>query len=1134
MRVRSALAALLLLLPALAASAETVLLTGTVTDLGGRPLKNVTVTGLVEGEEAPTARTDQDGLFWIEVPAAISLRFTLDGFLGKEVVPSAGEEDLAVRLVQAASLTILVRDKEKKTIKGAEVALYDGSLISRRGSFWVPDDAEPLFEAKADGKGEAHFAGIPPGLYAAQARAKGFRPGRETGVLLRSGHSRRLEVRLRPALSISGRVEDERGKPLAGARYATFGRGREIEETRPPSMGYVVEDWKEVDKEGRYHVEVQHSGFQAVVAVAPGRAPAFLRCEGKFEDDRLEHDLQPPPAATIRGRVVDETETGVPGLRILATVLPVHTDPRTGEEGHLPGVDLLSVLPSVDREEGVFSDEEGRFVIPEVPPGRVRLVAWREGHPRQGSSPVTVEAGMAPEEALLKWKEGASLDGLVEDEQGEPIEGAELEVESRRLATVTDAAGRFHLSGLEGEKVGRLKVTAPGYGVQTRKDIPLDGEPVRIRLRPAGAMEGRVFDAGTGQPIQVFVVRAEPLRSGVEVLGEKTEQTFSDPEGRFLLENVSAGRYDVVIVAPDFLRETLEQVEVRVGEETPLPPVNLERGREVSGTVIDRADGSPVEGAAVLVGPVGQSTRWWGGGRALGNPFETESDAEGRYRIAGIPPSDLNLYASHPDYAREQHAVAFGEGEDSASVDILMGAGGTVEVTLLDMEGDPVPGKRIQLRRAKEPANRHQMVGRTDQDGKAILERVAPGAWIASEREGAAREELEVRDGQTLAVVLKQKGTLLSGRLTWRGGPLQGANLFFMEKDGDPGRMRFTRAEIEGERYTAGPLAPGTYEVRGWGAAPIPDQPGETARVQLHEEISIVEGVDGIERDFAFPDRRFAGRVVRKDTGEPVERALVVLRPVGGEPSGWSSGRSSGWSQEVHGWRLAEEMRVTIPEKAGLSGQVIIVEPGGVLKGRVTDREGRPVRGAWLDLWDQARLASAKTLPFWAELRERKGESAVHHVGGKAISRWSDDEGNYRLEGVATGSGLLYVSHRDYAPAWIPGLSVGVEETTQDVVLSPGGSVELLLPDTWTSSREVDIRLTAPGLPLPVEALGQMEAWSSTYRYRSATGSIVFPHVPPGTWTMEITKKGSAAHRKVVEVREGERSVVDLTEIAEP
>ncbi len=65
--------------------------------------------------------------------------------------------------------------------------------------------------------------------------------------------------------------------------------------------------------------------------------------------------------------------------------------------------------------------------------------------------------------APLRAQGDGTLSGIVQNEQGDPIAGATVRVQTGTLATLTDAAGRFTLEGVPTDRAVTLTAWAPGY-----------------------------------------------------------------------------------------------------------------------------------------------------------------------------------------------------------------------------------------------------------------------------------------------------------------------------------------------------------------------------------------------------------------------------------------------------------------------------------------------------------------------------------------------------------------------------------------------------------------------------------------------------------------------------------------------
>ncbi len=131
--------------------------------------------------------------------------------------------------------------------------------------------------------------------------------------------------------------------------------------------------------------------------------------------------------------------------------------------------------------------------------------------------------------AKIRQQSANTLEGIVFDPQGKPVQGAVIQPEEKNM-TKTDARGRFYLKG---EKPGEvvLKVQAKEYAWDVRQ-ITWDPKapPMEIHLQPAHTVRGRVVDE-----------QGKPITGGwiaVEHWWWQLDNT--DAEGRFIWKNAPA------------------------------------------------------------------------------------------------------------------------------------------------------------------------------------------------------------------------------------------------------------------------------------------------------------------------------------------------------------------------------------------------------------------------------------------------------------------------------------------------------------------------------------------------------------------------------------------------------------------
>ena len=228
---------------------------------------------------------------------------------------------------------------------------------------------------------------------------------------------------------LRGRVHDERGLPISGARIAL--RHGEFEPrillvhsiadgTFELDLGY----WRDrpaLDRRGGFFVHVHADGYHAFPHF--GQFPAEAR-----PDQPLELTLEVPglgPYPTVSGRVVDAEGRPVPA------VVTVHDPKENGEMWGLAHADedgtFLVVLGGIDAGKVVVKAEHARGVAATAEAQVERFVATRLG---------TIVLGT-----------GHVVTGRVELRDGTPLANCKLSLRcegGRGIAAVTDHDGRFH------------------------------------------------------------------------------------------------------------------------------------------------------------------------------------------------------------------------------------------------------------------------------------------------------------------------------------------------------------------------------------------------------------------------------------------------------------------------------------------------------------------------------------------------------------------------------------------------------------------------------------------------------------------------------------------------------------------
>ncbi len=173
--------------------------------------------------------------------------------------------------------------------------------------------------------------------------------------------------------------------------------------------------------------------------------------------------------------------------------------------------------------------------------------------------------------------------------------------------------------------------------------LPPAGEP--------GAIDGRVVNAVTGEPLKkaaVVLFSLSPSRSGRPV---QPRTVLSDAEGRFVFHGVAGGDYRVTASRPGF-------IDPQMGTYAPIVNLNplqgfrsvvvkLEPLAVVAGKIVDE-DGDPIRNATVQLARY----RYFEGRRRLSPAGgSANTNDRGEYRIFDIMPGRYYLVAHHHQVA---------------------------------------------------------------------------------------------------------------------------------------------------------------------------------------------------------------------------------------------------------------------------------------------------------------------------------------------------------------------------------------------------------------------------------------------------------------------------------------------------
>jgi hypothetical protein len=186
----------------------------------------------------------------------------------------------------------------------------------------------------------------------------------------------------------------------------------------------------------------------------------------------------------------------------------------------------------------------------------------------------------------------------------------------------------------------------------TRTPTPRPTDTPMPTPTPVPSLSGRVTDAVTGQGIEGASVEAGPAGYARPGMREWNYSATTASDGSYAMFDLPARDYLVRVVATGYAREYWDNVTpsdeatvVAVSAGVTLAGIDfvLTEGGSISGHIYEGGGTTPIVGAWVLIRP----SRY-----GDDDGFCATTDAEGAYKVEGLPLGDFKVTAEAPGYAR--------------------------------------------------------------------------------------------------------------------------------------------------------------------------------------------------------------------------------------------------------------------------------------------------------------------------------------------------------------------------------------------------------------------------------------------------------------------------------------------------
>ena len=422
-------------------------------------------------------------------------------------------------------------------------------------------------------------------------------------------------------------------------------------------------------------------------------------------------------------------------------------------------ITLLMVrnFPEANQPYGTVAGSDGRFSIPNLPPGPFQLLPRHNGflylQDENKDFPdirIVLKAGEAITDRIVAMTPEAILTGHVTDEFGDPVEDAFVgatpvtgdpssSVVLSRMNGVTDERGQFRITGAPGRfrisartslRLGATEIRTDGSEIPVFAETWFPSTDSRDRGTVVEAIGGRETAGNDIRLIRKRSLTLSGVVTGAPEGGVRVEVfvhtrslglpfTTPDGDGRFTVSGLAADRYTVWA---HYQSGTLQLnsapvvVPLESANETGLN-LRLAPGEELSGTLEfeGKATNSGPERnqkAMVHIEPVTPSfwTETQGGSVDRGGKFSLGFvfPAKYRVRVESVPENAFIKSVSVDGAALPDTVVDFSGGVNGAKVKLTIGLNGaSVEGTVSSENEKPVCCAMVAVADSIEHVNDH-------------------------------------------------------------------------------------------------------------------------------------------------------------------------------------------------------------------------------------------------------------------------------------------------------------------------------------------------------------------------------------------------------------------------------------------
>jgi len=753
-------------------------------------------------------------------------------------IPAPAKQKTSSPSVKYGQISVKATAQNGAPISNALIEIYSDTKL------FLPIAASPLETCLTDADGTAEIGSVLNGSFILRTSALTFADDLRRIEVNIGRPQKKVSIRLKPEVQISGSVKKENGEPIAGASIGPLSEEKSGEE-----RGINFSRFVQTDSNGRFIFNGLAPGVFVLNVVIPNFQPVS-RTDIDAPSDNIDFTLK-GGGATVQGMVVGSRDE----------------KPQSGA-GVLMSGDWLNLYTE--------SDANGLFTFRNIPAGRFSLEPILQDRKAGKFDSFECDGSLPVENIILKINQGISLSGkAVYYSNGVPISGILLSAKHQDGAstTTTNESGQFFFEPLIPAPMAEITIISPEYVIFDQMKInekvftieeympDSDISDISLQVNKRWTIAGKVENVAPEQTSNYTVFIKSRDKNDEVYATINPDGSFS---GSFIGDfNCQAGLYTKSMnLASEIVEFSLE-----LGKPEPFIILTPAQPQVIKGHVLDHT-GARLAGCEILAKG------------AISNLF-TKSDTNGEFRLETLE-KILQITASSLQYTQKIEKVVDIPFNEELVFQFWMGKILAGIVTTSDEK--PVATASIKYEWVDNQSGVHK-TNQTYSDIKGrfritdinndLAERIYCQPQSAVGTDSAALGEVQIDDvplpDENFKIILPNTSALRLRVFDENNSPFSGGlNIQFFQKKADTGGFvyfsNFESIAKEGE-CSISSLTPGTYQIS---VKTRDERAGFLNAFDFKED-----GDEAVIR--LRPPTFLKGYVLEKGTNIPVADAAVAL-----------------------------------------------------------------------------------------------------------------------------------------------------------------------------------------------------------------------------------------------------------------